>query len=319
MDLPRSVTIREEGPREGFQSESAQIPTDDKLRLINALTETGVRQINAASFVSPKWVPQMADAEEIASRLPQKPGVEYAATYLNLQGLERALATGRFRLVGVLAVSASEAFSRSNQNRTIADIEAGYPEALRRYRELGLPAHGGIMAAFGCNFQGEVPGQLVLDRIEAQLQACAQAGVELHEVMLGDTMGWANPLQVTRLLSVIHERWPDLRLSLHFHDTRGLAVANVMAALQAGIDLLESSVGGLGGCPFAGHKGAAGNVATEEVVFLCQELGIETGIDLDRMIECARLAEEIVGHPLPSRLIRGGGLAHLRQQAARGA
>ncbi len=313
--MPRSVTIREEGPREGFQIEPL-IPTEEKVRLIDALSETGVRYLNVTSFVSPKWVPQMADAEDLTARITRRPSVTYVATYLNLKGLERALATGRLHCPGVLAVAASDPFARSNQNRSIDEIEAEYPSLVTRYRELGLPVHGAVMAAFGCNFQGEVPQEDVLARIAAQVEACRQGGVALNELMLGDTMGWANPAQVQRLLGAIRDRWPDLRLTLHFHDTRGLGIANVLAALGMGIDTLDASVGGLGGCPFAGHKGAAGNVATEEVVFLCHEMGIETGVDLDRMLGCAALAEEIVAHPLASKLLHGGNLAKYRQQPA---
>lgn len=315
-EFPKAIVIREVGPREGFQMESPEIQTDEKVRLVDALSETGLRHLEVTSFVSPKWVPQMADAEEVAARFQAKPGVSYTALYLNERGFERARATGKFDLCGHLGLAASELFSQRNTNRTIADTLTSFPAQIARYQELGLPIKAGIMTAFGCNFEGDVPLERVVSLIQSLGDLSRELNFSLEEVSIADTMGWANPLQIQRTLGTLRERWPLLRFSLHLHDTRGTALANAYAALEVGGDTFDASVAGLGGCPFAGHKGAAGNVCTEDLAFLAQEMGIETGIDLDRLIECARLAEEIVGHPLPGKVMKGGNLARYRKGGA---
>ena len=311
-DLPKFLTIREVGPREGFQMERSDIPTEGKVRLVDALSETGVRHIEVTSFVSPRWVPQMADAEEVAKSFCSKPEVSYTALYLNDQGFERARATGKFDLFGHLGIAASEAFSKRNTNRAIAETLATFPSRIERYLELKLPIRAGIMTAFGCNFQGEIPLEKVLWLVQKLLDLSAEWGFTLEELSLADTMGWAGPLQVKRAIGSLRECCPALRLSLHLHDTRGTGLANAYAAMGMGIDILDASIGGMGGCPFAGHKGAAGNISTEDLTFLAQEMGIETGLDLERLIGCGRLAEEIVGHPLPGKVMKGGGLAQYR-------
>lgn len=311
-DLPRFLTIREVGPREGFQMESPDIPTGDKVRLVDALSETGLRHIEVTSFVSPRWVPQMADAEEVAESFRPKPGVSYTALYLNEQGFERVRATGKFDLFGHLGIAASEAFSKRNTNRTIEETLAAFPGRIERYQELGLPIRAGIMTAFGCNFQGDIPLEQVLRLVQDLMDLSEDWGFSLDELSLADTMGWANPLQIRRTVDALRGRWPALRLSLHLHDTRGTGLANAFAALAVGIDTLDSSIGGMGGCPFAGHQGAAGNICTEDLAFLTQEMGIETGLDLEKLIGCGRLAEEILGHSLPGKVMKGGTLAQYR-------
>ena len=311
-DLPKFLTIREVGPREGFQMEGSDIPTEEKVRLVDTLSDTGLRHIEVTSFVSPRWVPQMADAEEMAKSFRSKPGVSYTALYLNQQGFERARATGKFNLFGHLGVAASEAFSKQNTNRTIEEALATLPERIERYMELGLPIQAGIMTAFGCNFQGEVSLEQVLRLVQIFSNLSVEGGFALEELSLADTMGWANPLQVRRVIGALRERWPVLKLSLHLHDTRGTGLANAYAALDMGIDILDSSIGGMGGCPFAGHQGAAGNICTEDIAFLAHEMGIETGLDQEKLIESGRLAEEIVGHPLPGKVMKGGSLAQYR-------
>lgn len=316
-DLPRRVVIQEEGPREGFQIEPKPIPVADKVRLIEALAETGVTKIDCVSFVNPARVPTMADAEEVAAALTKRAGVAYTGLWLNTRGLERALTTP-LDVIGAIRVTASEEFSRRNTGMDTAATSAEQRAWLTRYRDAGVPTKWGyVMTAFGCNYQGEVPVATVCDRVAEILALAPEFGVELDSVFLADTVGFASPAAIERVIGAVRERWPELRLGLHLHDTRGLGVANAFAALRLGVDRFDSTCGGLGGCPFAGHEGAAGNVCTEELVFLCEELGIATGIDLDALIECARLAESIVGHPLPGKMTRGGSLRAVRDRTQR--
>ncbi|MBI0539109.1 hydroxymethylglutaryl-CoA lyase [Roseomonas sp. KE2513] len=317
-DLPRRVSINEEGPREGFQIEPGPIPTADKVALVDALSATGLRHIQVASFVSPKLVPGWADAEAVVSGFAPRAGVDFTALWFNARGLERAL-TFRYRLhlTGSISLSASEAFSRKNLNRDWA----GQVEAMRAqtaaHLAAGIPVERiGVMAAFGCNFQGEVTLGHVFQAIADGMAVAEEAGATIVRLSLADTMGWANPSQVERLVGEVRARWPELAITLHLHDTRGLAIANAHAGLRMGVASFDTTVGGLGGCPFAAHKGAPGNIASEELVLLCEELGIETGVDVDALIEAGYLAERVVGHPLPSALLRGGSLRAFRERAA---
>jgi hydroxymethylglutaryl-CoA lyase len=313
-DLPGRVLIQEEGPREGFQIERGPIDVPAKVRLIEALAETGVTKIDCVSFVSPKRVPQMADAEEVAAAVRKRPDVLYTGLWLNAAGLERALAT-QLDIVGAIRINASEQFSVHNTGMDHARTHEEQRQWLQRYSEAGIPTKSGyVMTAFGCNYQGDVAPETVVERTSEILDLAKEFDVHLDSVFLADTVGYANPLAIEWVIGAVRERWPDLRLGLHLHDTRGLAIANASAALRMGVDRFDSTCGGLGGCPFAGHEGAAGNVCSEELVFLCHEMGIETGVDLDALIECARLAEDIVGHPLPSALIRGGSLRAVRER-----
>jgi hydroxymethylglutaryl-CoA lyase len=314
--LPATVTIHEVGPREGFQFEQGPIPTDRKIALVDALSETGLKRIQVTSFVSPKWVPQMADAEEITARFKRVPGVEYDALALNDRGIERAAASGVYAFEGNLSLIASDVFSQKNTNRTIAETIAALPSRIAMFERFSIPVRGvSIMAAFGCNYQGDVEQAEVLRLVQIGVDVAAQHGYAVETIRLSDTMGWANPLQMKRMVSAVQDRWPAAEISLHLHDTRGTAMANAFAALELGVRDFDSSVGGLGGCPFAKHKGSAGNIVTEDVVFMCEEMGIQTGVDLERLIACAALAEEVVGHPLPSKLLRGGSLSTIRQAA----
>jgi hydroxymethylglutaryl-CoA lyase len=317
-DLPSYVDIHEEGPREGFQIEPGPIATADKIRLIEALAETGVRHIQVCSFVNPRLVPGWADAEAVVSGFKPKPGVEYYALWFNASGLERALQfKGKLDIKGGIALTASEAFTRKNLNRSHAENL----EAMRKQTALhlakGVPVTRiGVMAAFGCNYQGDIAPAQVVSTLEDGFAIAAEAGAEIEGFTLADTMGWATPQRIERVLGEVRSRWPDKEIALHLHDTRGLAVANAHAGLRMGVARFDSTVGGLGGCPFAGQKGAAGNICTEELVLLCEEMGIRTGIDLDRLIEVGRMAEEIVGHTLPSELIHAGSLDAFRRKAA---
>ncbi len=312
-DMPKVVSLNEEGPREGFQIEPGSIPTTRKIELIEALSETGIKHIQVTSFVNPKRVPGMADAEEVVKGFTPKPGVTYTGLWLNEKGLERARATGKLTLEGKISIYASEKFSMRNNNRTTAQEFEYSRRVLDTYIENGIPVErGSVAAAFGCNYQGDMPVETIMEIVRRIFELADEYGVHLKELSFADTMAWATPAHIKRLVGAVREKYPDQRVSLHLHDTRGMGIANAYAGLEMGVDMFDSCVAGLGGCPFAGHKGAAGNVCTEDLVFMCQEMGIETGIDLDKLIECARLAEDIVGHPLPGSVKLGGNLDKLR-------
>ena len=317
-DLPNKVEIHEEGPREGFQIEPGPISSDHKIELIEALAETGLHHIQICSFVSQRIVPGWADADEVVERVRTKPGVDFTALWFNDKGLARALKfRDKLKLYGSIALSASEGFSYKNLHRS----RAQNMEAMRAQTALhlsnGIPVTRiGVMAAFGCNFQGEVTVDEVLQGLADGFALAEEAGATITDIGLADTMGWAVPPRIERVVGAVRERWPDQKITLHLHDTRGMGVANAHAGLRMGVSAFDSTVGGLGGCPFAAHKGAAGNIATEELVLLCEEMGIDTGVDLDRLIEVGRMAERIVGHVLPSELLHAGSLTAFRQQAA---
>jgi hydroxymethylglutaryl-CoA lyase len=319
-NFPKSIHITEEGPREGFQFEKGNIPTARKVALIDALSHTGLTRIQIVSFVNPKAVPGMADAEQVVSTITLEPGVAYTGLWLNDKGFERAVATGRLAIYGSIVTSASERFLMRNQHRTLEQQNADQHKIIEMYKARGVPVErGGIMAAFGCNFEGDIPVERVVEQVGEQLELAAEHGIALKSMMIADTMAWATPYAVKRVVGALQDRYPDLELILHLHDTRGMGIANAYAGLEMGVDHFDSSVAGLGGCPFAGHAGAAGNVCTEDLVFMCDEMGIETGISLEGLSECARLAEDVVGHPLPGSVMKGGSLKRLREKVAAGA
>jgi len=308
-DLPKFVKIVEVGPRDGLQIEKRILTTDEKLELIDALAAAGIGEIEVGSFVNPKAVPQMADTDALIARLPQAKKVDYRGLWLNLRGLERALATGRLKIDGELSLTASETFSKRNTNRDTLQTLDEMSNWVARYAAAGVvPDALSIMAAFGCNFEGYIPISRLLWLIEQAQGLLGAHGFQLRRLTLADTMGWANPVMVRTVVTTIRERWPDLAIKLHLHDTRGIAMANAMAAMELGVAEFDSSIGGLGGCPFAGHSGAAGNICTEDLAHLCREIGVETGIDLDRLIAAAELAERLVGHELPGKVMKGGPL-----------
>jgi len=314
-DLPKSVKIHEEGPREGFQIEKGPIPTARKIEFIEALSDAGLKQITVGSFVSPKKVPGMADVDEVVRSFRPTPGVEYRAIWLNEKGFDRAreASNGKLTLKAKVGIYASEAFSMRNNNRT-TEQEYDYARSVvKRYKEYGIPVtRAGVASAFGCNFQGDIPIPKLLDILGNIFSIAQENDIELEEISLSDSMAWATPLQIKRTLGAVREKYPDMRINLHLHNTRGMGIANAAAGLEMGVAMFDASVAGLGGCPFAGHKGAAGNVCTEDLAFMCDEMGIETGLDLDKLIACAQLAEDIVGHPLPGSVMKGGGLRRLR-------
>ncbi len=318
-DLPASVEFHEEGPREGFQMEQQTYPLADRAALIDALAASGLKQIQVASFVSPRAVPQMADTSELFAAIVKRPGTRYTALWLNDNGFERARACEQVDLDGKLMFYTTEPFSQRNNNCSVAEMRERQLGWLDRYIALGIPVEKVyVITAFGCNLGGDVPLSAVTDQVRWLVDACADRGVPLPAVYLADTMGWANPEDIKRRIGAVREIVPDTSIGLHLHDTRGVGGANVYAALQMGVRLFDSSVAGLGGCPFAGHKqgGAAGNICTEDMVFMCHELGIETGIDLDALIEAARLAERIIGRTLVGHVMHSGSLTGLRSPAA---
>ncbi len=312
-DYPKKVRINEVGPREGVQFEKDFIPTEKKVQLVDALSETGLPCIEVTSFVSPKWVPQMADADEVSRGFKKVPGVQYTALYLNLKGLERAVAVGRYELEGLVRVIASDTFSKKNTNKNIQETMASLGEWIQKYEELGIPVIGGdIPAAFGCNYEGDVPPDTVVSLAADIEKLFLERGHTLKHLTLADTMGWANPRQIQTMVGKLKEKWPNLHIRMHLHDTRGPGLANALAALQMGVADFDTSVAALGGCPFGGHKAAAGNICTEDMVFMCQEMGIETGIDLDKLVECANRAESIFGHELRGKVMKAGSLTKFR-------
>jgi hydroxymethylglutaryl-CoA lyase len=300
MRLPGSVSICEVGPRDGLQNERVNVPTAGKIRLIEALAEAGIRRMEATSFVSPKWVPNLADAEEVLAGVKRRVGVTYAALVPNLKGLERALAAKVDEIV--IFMSASESHNQKNINKSIAQALQTYGEVGARAKAAGLRLKAALSTCFGCPYEGDVDPEVVVRIAEALV------AIGADEVGISDTTGMANPRQVYALVSRVAERVPFEKLSLHFHDTRGAGLANVLAGLQAGVSVYDGSVGGLGGCPYA--KGATGNVATEDLVHMLHEMGIEMGVDLPKLIECAKLAQDLVGRPLEARVSKVGPVNH---------
>jgi hydroxymethylglutaryl-CoA lyase len=308
-ELPRAVRIREVGPRDGFQNEPEVISTERKVELIDALARTGLRRLEVTSFVRADVIPQLADAAEVLERIDVPPEVSVSVLIPNQRGLDAALAL-RDHAVGAqpafdeinVFMSASETHNRKNVNRTIAESLAGLEVVLGRAREAGLRCEGVISTSFGCPYEGHVPPARVLE-IAARLR---DAGAQ--EIGFGDTTGMANPRQVREFFKqarqALGEGESGIELTAHFHNTRGQGLANVLAALEAGIESFESSFGELGGCPVP--AGATGNIATEDLVSMLHEMGIDTGVDLDALLACARRVQDILGRPLGSHTLVAG-------------
>ena len=315
-DLPKSIRINEEGPREGFQFEKGPIATARKVELIDALSHTGLKQIQVVSFVPPQNVPGMADADEVVAGFKANPDVAYTALWLNERGLQRAMGhDDKLALFGSIGLTCSAPFLARNQKRTMEENVEAQRSLLKMYQANGVPVRrGSLMAAFGCNFAGDIAPELVADMVGQLLDLAHEAGESLEYVSLADTMAWATPLSIQHVAGAVRAKFPDLKLSLHLHDTRGMGLANAFAGLQMGVDTYDAAVAGLGGCPFAAHKGAAGNVCTEDLVFMCDEMGIETGINLEALMAAACVAEDVVGHPLPGSVKSGGSLNALREK-----
>ncbi len=296
MNLPKSVTIIEVGPRDGLQNESYFVPTEQKVKLIELLSETGLKRIEITSFVHPKAIPQLQDSEDVVKRIQRKPGISYSTLVPNEKGLERALAS-RIKEIA-LFVSASETHNQKNVRMSIVDSLEGFRNIAEKAHANGIRMRGYVVTAFGCPYEGRIPPE----KVEFILRVYQALGV--HEIALGDTTGMANPVQVSRMIERIKPQLGETELALHFHDTRGTALANVLAALQQGVTVFDGSIGGLGGCPYA--PGASGNIATEDLVNMLEEMGIDTGINLEKLIECAKYAREIIKKDLPGHLIRAG-------------
>lgn len=314
-DLPSRVEFREEGVREGFQIEARAYPLADRVRLVEALAETGLHHIQVASFVSPKAVPNMADSDQFFPAIRKKPDVVYSALWLNERGYMRARDTAGVDLMPRLAYYASDAFCHRNNGCSAVELAERQPNWMRMYVADGLQVETAtVLAAFGCNFEGDIPPERSVTAGLAADALCRAQGYNLPKIVLADTMGWANPASIKRVVGLVREALPETAIVLHLHDTRGLGGANVLAGLQIGVEFFDSSVAGLGGCPFSnpGDTTAAGNICTEDMVFMCHEMGIETGVNLEALLECAHLAESIIGRRLNGHLLRTGGLARFR-------
>ena len=296
MTHPLHVEITEVGPRDGFQAERAFIPTARKIEFLDRLIDAGLPRIEATSFVSPRAVPQLADAEEVMRGVSRSRGTRLAALVPNRRGALRAADAGVDEMV--VFVSASESHNRKNVKRSIEESLAGFEEVARVAEEARTPVHGAISTAFGCPFEGEVPAARV-GGIARRFRRLGFAGASL-----GDTTGMATPPLVAAAVAALREAAPGLGLGLHFHNTRGIALANVMAGLALGVDRYEGSFGGIGGCPFAPK--ATGNVCTEDLVYLLEEMGIGTGIDLRKLSAIACDVEAVVGHDLPGQIMKAG-------------
>lgn len=301
MKLPDRVTIYEVGPRDGLQNEARQVSTVEKIRFIDALVAAGLHNIEITSFVSPKWIPQLADGSEVARGVRRPDGVRMSALVPNRRGLDNAMAAGMKEVAVFL--SASETHNKKNVNKTIADTLLAFSEVVPPALAAGLKVRAYVSTVFGCPYEGDVAPQAVLD-LSAKL---IEMGV--YQISLGDTIGVANPRQVEEVLGLVLAQHPADRIAVHFHDTQGTALANCLVSLTMGIRTIDSSAGGLGGCPYA--PGAAGNLATEDLVSMLHAMGIETGVDLDRLVDASRLATAFVGHDLPSKYLK----AHLGKQA----
>ncbi len=302
--FPRKVTIYEVGPRDGLQNEARLVATPDKIAFIDGLSATGLQHIEITSFVNPKWIPQLADAAQVSQLIARRPGVEYSCLVPNKQGLERALGAGMHEVAVFL--SASETHNKKNVNKTIAETLTAFEEVIAPAREAGARVRAYVSTVYGCPYEGDVDPEKVVALVK-ELRA---RGV--YQISLGDTIGVATPMQVEDVIRRCLEVAPVEDLALHFHDTRGTALANVLVGIGMGIGTVDSAIGGLGGCPYA--PGASGNLATEDVVYMLHGMGIETGVDLEALIACSARVAALVGHELPSKYLK----AALGAQARKG-
>lgn len=294
--LPERVSVYEVAPRDGLQNEAAAVPTHAKVRLIEALVDAGLRRIEVASFVSPRWVPQMADSDDVARLAPRADGVRYSALCPNGRGLERATAAPLEEVA--VFVSASETHNRKNINKTVAQSLDAFEGVIEPARRRGVRVRGYVSTMWGCPYEGDVDPRRGL-RIAKHLldRGC-------YQVSLGDTIGIGTPLQTKRILDLFLAEVDAERLALHLHDTRGTALANMVVGLEMGIRTFDASVGGLGGCPYA--PGAAGNLATEDLVYALHGMGVETGVDLEKLWQAGKVAEAVAGRKLPGKVHQAG-------------
>jgi hydroxymethylglutaryl-CoA lyase len=292
--LPERVDVYEVGPRDGLQNELRTLPTRDKARLIEALVAAGEKRIEVTSFVSPKWIPQLADAEELLRMVGRREGVVFSALVPNLKGLQRAKEAGLEE--AAVFISASEAHSKKNINKSIAEALAGAKEVATAARQAGMRVRGYLSTVWGCPYEGNVQVERVVD-ISRQL---VDAG--LYQLSLGDTIGIGTPRQTEEILGALLKHMPVEKLALHLHDTRGTALANTLVGLAMGVRTFDASIGGLGGCPYA--PGAAGNLDTEDVVYMLHGMGVQTGIDLDKLVGAGEIAQELIGRKLAGKYLQ---------------
>lgn len=294
MELPKKVQIKEVGPRDGLQNESTFIPTETKVEWINQLSQTGLDYIEITSFVHQKWIPALSDAVNVAKGIERRDGVTYAALVPNARGLERAFETAVDEVS--VFMSASEAHNRRNINKSIDETFPVLQEVVKEALSAGKKVRGYVSTVFGCPYDGHVS----IDQVKKVTHELLEMGV--YEVSLGDTIGVANPKQMDDVLTELLQSFPTNKLALHLHDTRGMALANTVVGLAKGITVFDSAIGGLGGCPYA--KGASGNVATEDLIHMLREMGIDTGVTFQPLMEAAKTIEKVIGKALPSRQLK---------------
>ncbi|MFY2561919.1 hydroxymethylglutaryl-CoA lyase [Corallococcus terminator] len=304
--LPKRVDVYEVGPRDGLQNELRTLPTKDKARLIDALVTAGEKRIEVTSFVSPKWIPQLADAEELLRLVGRREGVVFSALVPNLKGLERAKEAGLQE--AAVFISASEAHSKKNINKSIAEAMAGAREVTSAALQAGMRVRGYLSTVWGCPYEGHVPVERVVDICRYLVDA------GIYQLSLGDTIGVGTPRQTEEILEALLKHLPVEQLALHLHDTRGTALANSLVGLSAGVTTFDASIGGLGGCPYA--PGAAGNLATEDAVFMFHGMGVDTGINLDRLVEAGEIAQELIGRKLAGKYLQAA-LGEREKKASR--
>jgi hydroxymethylglutaryl-CoA lyase len=295
MKIPvDTVKIVEVGARDGLQNERVTIPTETKVAYITALADAGLKVIEAGAFVNPKWVPQMADTAEVYRDIPKDPGVEYPVLVPNMRGLERAIESGVTSIA--IFTAASDTFNKRNINMSVDESFANYAPVAKRALDERMRVRGYVSTSFGCPYEGDVPAERVLE-------VCARLlDMGCYEVSVGDTIGVGTPMQVQGVIGLLLQAIPVTKLAMHFHDTRGTALANTLASLEMGIETFDASSGGLGGCPYA--PGASGNMATEDLLYMLDSMAIETGVDLKRLVEASKIIAPFLDHPLPGRYLQ---------------
>ncbi|MBL9045630.1 MAG: hydroxymethylglutaryl-CoA lyase [Myxococcales bacterium] len=303
--LPSQVTVYEVGPRDGLQNEQRMVPTADKIALINALSLTGLPKIEITSFVNPKWIPQLADASEVARGISRREGMGYSCLVPNRRGLDSALDAGMKEVAVFL--SASETHNKKNINKTIAETLTAFEEVVAPAQRAGALVRAYVSTVFGCPYEGKVDPESTVRLVDKLLT------LGVYQVSLGDTIGVATPRQVEDVILRLTSRFPIDKLALHFHDTRGTALANVVVGLQLGITTIDSALGGLGGCPYA--PGASGNLATEDLIYMLDGMGIHTGVHLDALVDCSRQVGAFIGRELPSKYLKAHVGARSRAKA----
>ncbi len=304
--LPSAVEIYEVGPRDGLQNEMRTLATADKVRLVAALVEAGLRHIEVTSFVSPRWVPQLADADKLLAAIPRVPGVTYSALVPNLKGLERAAGAGLQEAAFFL--SATEGHSQKNINKSVAEAVATFREVAQVARDRRMRVRCYLSTVWGCPYEGKVP----VARVVEVVRQLTEAGFD--QLSLGDTIGVGTPLQTATILTEVGKIVPLSKVALHLHDTRGTALANALVGLSMGITTFDSSIGGLGGCPYA--PGAAGNLSSEDLAYMLEGMGVQTGIALPKLVDAAELAQELIGRKLPGKYLQAA-LGEREKAAAR--